>query len=234
MAFEELNLENSGLAFFGRVSASISHELKNVLAVINENAGLLEDLVLIARKGDPPDTERLGRLAATVGRQIQRADGILKKMNQFAHTSDHTVEKVDLYATAKFITELCGRLISMDGVTVNIVPPAEPVTIDTHRFYLQNMLWMCIESIMKASGPGVAIRIRFEKSTRGANVRFGVDPVMENGLLEKVVSGGACLAQEYLQAQIVTGGLPGEIQVALPQHIRPPMSVEKEDIRHAD
>ena len=37
------SIGGSGLQFFGKVSASISHELKNVLAIINENAGLLED-----------------------------------------------------------------------------------------------------------------------------------------------------------------------------------------------
>jgi hypothetical protein len=33
----------TGLQFFGKMTASISHEIKNVLAIINENAGLLED-----------------------------------------------------------------------------------------------------------------------------------------------------------------------------------------------
>ena len=42
-----------GLQFFGKVSASIAHEIKNVLAIINENAGLLEDLTFAARKERP-------------------------------------------------------------------------------------------------------------------------------------------------------------------------------------
>ena len=41
----------SGLQFFGKMTASISHEIKNVLAIINENAGLLEDLALMADRG---------------------------------------------------------------------------------------------------------------------------------------------------------------------------------------
>ena len=38
----------TGLQFFGKMTASISHEIKNVLAIINENAGLLEDLALLS------------------------------------------------------------------------------------------------------------------------------------------------------------------------------------------
>ena len=36
--------EYEGLRFFGKVNASISHEIRNALAVINENAGLIKDL----------------------------------------------------------------------------------------------------------------------------------------------------------------------------------------------
>ena len=45
------NTSEMGLQFFGRMSASISHEIKNVLAIINENAGLLEDFSLMADRG---------------------------------------------------------------------------------------------------------------------------------------------------------------------------------------
>ncbi len=40
-----------GLRFFGMINASISHEIKNVLAIISESAGLMEDLLLLAQKG---------------------------------------------------------------------------------------------------------------------------------------------------------------------------------------
>ena len=33
----------TGLQFFGKMTASISHEIKNVMAIINESAGLLDD-----------------------------------------------------------------------------------------------------------------------------------------------------------------------------------------------
>ena len=53
MVVKPENLTETSLQFFGRVSASISHELKNVLAIINENAGLLEDFTLMGDRGIP-------------------------------------------------------------------------------------------------------------------------------------------------------------------------------------
>ena len=52
--------QNDDLLFFGRIGASVSHELKNVLAVMNEQAGLLGDLACMAARGMPLDPE-IGR-----------------------------------------------------------------------------------------------------------------------------------------------------------------------------
>ena len=86
-------ITETGLQFFGRISASISHELKNVLAIVNENAGLLEDLTLMADRGQPIDPARLKIMAATVQKQIGRADEILKKMNR-KYSVEQFTEKV--------------------------------------------------------------------------------------------------------------------------------------------
>ena len=56
----------TGLQFFGRIAASVAHEIKNVLAIVNENAGLLEDFTVMADRGKPIDPARLKTMAATV------------------------------------------------------------------------------------------------------------------------------------------------------------------------
>ena len=87
-------IAETGLQFFGKISASISHELKNVMAIVNENAGLLEDLTVMAERGKPLDPARLKLMAAAVQKQIGRADVILKNMNRFAHSFDETLASV--------------------------------------------------------------------------------------------------------------------------------------------
>jgi len=67
-----------GFQFFGKISASISHEIKNVLAVLNENAGLLEDLVLMAEKGAPFNQERAKSLAGSMRKQSSEGIGSLE------------------------------------------------------------------------------------------------------------------------------------------------------------
>jgi len=49
----------TGLQFYGKICASLSHEIKNALAIINEDAGLLNDFAALADQGRPLDPERV-------------------------------------------------------------------------------------------------------------------------------------------------------------------------------
>ena len=220
MSLEKKYPEGTGLEFFGRVSASISHEIKNVLAIINENAGLLEDLVLMVEKGVPLAPERIERLAVTVRKQILRADGIVKKMNQFAHSADIALDRVDLYESACFLADLCDRMISLKRVSVNIIPPASPVSVNTHRFYLQNMMWGCIEFIMEERKPGQEIQVGFEKFEKGAVIRFGFEVVPAKEQSALLLPDSVSALMKYLQAELHTAPGSGEIRIRLPEEIR--------------
>ena len=95
MGQEIENTTAAGLQFFGQISASISHELKNVLGIINENAGLLEDLTFMADRGVPLDPVRLKAMAESVKKQVGRANAIIGNMNRFAHSADRSYCTVD-------------------------------------------------------------------------------------------------------------------------------------------
>jgi signal transduction histidine kinase len=103
------SIGETGLRFFGKVSASISHEIKNVLAIINENAGLLEDLSFAAKRGAAIDPDRLDRACRQFSKQIHRADTIIKNMNQFAHSVDVFAAPVDLFEATELVSNLAGR-----------------------------------------------------------------------------------------------------------------------------
>ena len=127
-------IAETGLQFFGRISASISHEIKNVLAIVNENAGLLEDLTLLADRGKPLHPARLKIMAAAVKNQVGRADGIIKNMNRLAHSIDQTITTVDLDQTIELVIALTARFAAMRGVKVDLQLPVSRLTISTLPF----------------------------------------------------------------------------------------------------
>jgi len=204
-----------GIQFFGKMSASISHDLKNVLAVINENAGLLEDLCLMAEKGKPPDPSRLKRLAGDVKNQIRRGDRIIASMNSFAHSADSESVTIDLRELLGLLVELSLRSASMRGVSLEIDRPADSIMVTSSPFILLNLLWYCLDYAMTAAGAGKTVELAAEKTVDGARLRFrklagigagaGSFPAEPESVLMRV-----------LNAQIRVDPVSQEVAVSLP------------------
>jgi len=50
--------ESRKAAFMGRITASATHDMKNVLAIIKESAGLMEDLIALHKDLPAPLQEK--------------------------------------------------------------------------------------------------------------------------------------------------------------------------------
>ena len=165
-------IAETGLQIYGKITASASHEIKNVLAIINENAGLLEDFTFMADRGKPLDPARLKLMAAAVQKQVGRADGILKNMNGFAHSIDEIFTDVDLNQTMGQFMALTERFAAMRGVRVDLQLPASPIKIPTAPFFLMNLLWLCLGFGMTASGDDKRVELVVEETENSVRIRF--------------------------------------------------------------
>jgi signal transduction histidine kinase len=198
-----------GLHCFGSISASISHELKNALAIINENAGLLEDLSFMAEKGLSLDPARLKNLAASIGKQIQRADGIIRNMNHFAHSADETIKCTDLGETLTLIIALTSRLAAMKNVTLNFIPPPQPIFATTRLFYLENLIWLCLKEFLERDAVEKEITLTLRTLPEGAAVVLSpVDAPATNGSTIDLLN--------YLKAAQSTDPQSRELLITLP------------------
>ena len=204
-----------GVRFFGEMSASISHEIKNVLAIINENAGLLQDMILMSEKGMPLSSERLVGLAQSITRQVARGDRIVKGMNRFAHSADHPKEMVDVGEVITFMSNLAARLITMKGAATQIEPSTTPVKAVTNRFFLEDLVWACLCRAMDARDADQPVRMAAERIENTVRIRF-------YGLERDSLVGGAGspsprekLLAGLLSAQLTTDSEKGEICLTL-------------------
>ena len=74
-------------ALMGAVTAPATHDLMNVLAIINEHAGLLSDLLHLGGSG-ALTPEQLGKSIAAIETQVARGRGLLSHLNRLAHAPD--------------------------------------------------------------------------------------------------------------------------------------------------
>lgn len=165
-------IAESGFQFFGKMTASISHEIKNVLAIINENAGLLEDLALIAEQGLAIDAQRLKALSHSVMKQVKRADMIVKNMNRFGRSADASFQTIDLNVLIELLVALSNRSAAMRGITLKPKFNESPVTIKTSPFLLMNLLWLCLEFAMDAAGDKKVVELASRKAEAAIRIRF--------------------------------------------------------------
>jgi len=209
----------TGLQFYGKTAASLSHEIKNALAIINENAGLLKDFTLMSREGLPIDPERLMSVAEKVMTQVRRADGIVANMNRFAHSVDESVKEVDLGEILEFVATLSRRLASMRGVTLEPTRVTSPATITTNPFFLQNLVSLCLDFAMDAAGEGKTVGLVAEETENGARVTFmGVGGLAEVPA-DTFPANRAKILLEALRAQLGVDREAGELVLTLSRDI---------------
>ncbi len=162
----------SGLQFFGKMTASISHEIKNVLAIINENAGLLEDLALMADEGAEIEPQRLKNMSRAVMKQVSRADAVMKNMNRLAHSVDESIEAIDLNDLLELLVALSNRFASTRGVGIRIKQNEGPLKLRTSPFFLMNLLWLCLDFAMDTAGEDKIVELVTQKTETGIEVFF--------------------------------------------------------------
>lgn len=171
----------AGIRFFGTISASATHEIKNTLAIINESAGLLKDLSLMAQeKGLPLSPERMIDISERMIRQVNRTDLVLKKMNQFSHSVDQAIETADLEKTIHFVLDLASRLVERLGTFVEIISPVSPLMVSTNLFFLENMIWRTIETACLMAGSGKAVKISFGPDGSKPSIWFTINTVKQD------------------------------------------------------
>ena len=217
MADHWQTLGEEGIQFMGKMSASISHELKNVLAIINENAGLLNDFCRMSERGMDIDPERLAKVSDNITRQVQRADAILKNMNLFAHSTDTPLTVVDLHATLAMVIKLATRFAANRVIQLKLVPASEPLTITTRPFILENLIWRCLDMSMNVAGVEKTITLSVIAGKDQSVIRF-------QGLGSKLEERSTIFPSPQdtdlltiLQSTLTIDSAVGELTLTLPQ-----------------
>lgn len=170
---EYTSSSRDGLKFYGRISASVSHEIKNVFAVINEAAGLIEDFTLMAERGMPIQPERLKSAANSIQGQIRRGDGLVKNMNAFAHSTDEDVREVNLVETLSLTVALTERFADMKQIRLT-TGDCEPVVLKANPFDLMRLLHSSIAAALETMSAGDTLAIGVKAADGGASFSLSV------------------------------------------------------------
>lgn len=204
-----------GLKFFGKVTASVSHEIKNVLAIINESAGLLDDFILMAAKGKPFNQELFNALPGRIRAQVQRADGIMKNINQFAHSIDEPEMVVEVREVVELVLALAQRYASQKGVALEAVPFTGPLSSLTRPFFLENLIWCCLDQAIKTAGKEKKVLIGAQKKGNQIEITFTGSKEMDFNSSDSFPTEREEALAAVLRAELLFDPRTGAVQLIL-------------------
>jgi hypothetical protein len=170
---------NEDLIFFGNVNASISHELKNILAIISEAAGLLKDLIEMARKENKFELEMMESCSKDIVEEISRGFAAIKKMNSFSHSVDEPVKRVNLVELVNLMIDLAGFLSFASKVRFYSAEESGPHVL-TCPFRLQSLLYQSLVFGFQTVGPDGEILLSITPEESGS-VRITFAGLGKNG-----------------------------------------------------
>ncbi len=159
-------------AFMGKITAGATHEMKNVLAIIKESAGLMEDLLNVGQEDSFPIREKFLKILSGIGDQVTRGVNLTNALNGFAHNPDQSITTVDINRLIVELIFLCQRFALSKKLTLKNVAPEQPLQYNCDPVEFQMTIYRGIDLLLNMADPGTIITIR-------AVARPNGDPAVE-------------------------------------------------------
>jgi signal transduction histidine kinase len=165
MSYSDDQLRRKSLEFSGRITASLSHEINNVMAIINELSGLLDDFTFAAESGRPIDLERQKTTVRKITGQIYRGREYIQQLNSFAHMMDSKKQDLDLFKCAEQIAFVCQRFARNRKVGLTVGSPMDVPPVQGNSFELLHVMFRLVVLAMDVSPPesGIILQVGMEK-----------------------------------------------------------------------
>lgn len=142
---------DDGAAFFGAITASVSHELNNVIAIVDQTGGLLQDMIAARERGTAIDADRLARAAESVRQQAARGLGIIRRLNRFAHSADEPSCAFDASEVIENLAGLCQRFAELKRVRLEFRPAPDAGKVVGSPFLLQAAVFQALRLALAAA-----------------------------------------------------------------------------------
>jgi len=205
-------IKQTEIAFFGRITAGVTHELKNVLAIVNESSGLMQDLMALSKE-TPAYHDRFKKALTSIRGQVQRGQSLIAKLNQFAHAPDIAVRSFDLSEAAGLVVALSQRFAALKNVTLKVVPPLpsdQTVQATLNLVQFQMALFSAIECWLSLAVSGNELNITLSRKEKTCSILLACEGNFPAGTDP---AGGLAATEKWPLLQRITATLEGTVEI---------------------
>ncbi len=150
-AFSELEHANK-LTSIGRMAAGVAHEINNPMAIINEEAGLLQDIIL--SMNDFPEKEKFLNIAETILQTVERAKGITYRLLGFAKRLEVKFEILNINEILKEVLGFLEKDAMNRNISINLKLDDNLPMISSDQGQLEQVFLNLMTNAMAAMDDG--------------------------------------------------------------------------------
>ncbi len=160
------------LASIGRLGAGVAHEINNPLAIINEKAGLMEDILVMSKDSNIDKEKFLGLIHAIVD-SVNRCKAITQRLLGFARRMDVRHEEIDLNDTIREVIEFLEKEILYRNIRLETDLKEDLPRVVSDKGQLQQVFLNIINNAIDAVADGGIIVVS-TKVRRSGKVRVSI------------------------------------------------------------
>jgi PAS domain S-box-containing protein len=155
---EQLLLQAHKMEAIGRLAAGVAHEINNPLAVINEKAGLIKDILELSKNVEE-NKEKFITLLNGIFENVNRSRTITHRLLGFSRRLEVTYELLNLNAVVKEVMEFLEKEILFRNIRLELKLKDELPKIVSDKGQLQQVLLNIINNAVDAVEKGGLIEI---------------------------------------------------------------------------
>jgi C4-dicarboxylate-specific signal transduction histidine kinase len=164
--------EDREAAFVAEVTSGTTHEIRNILAIVKESAGLMEDLIHAFNRRGSLDQDKLMRSIGRIDAQVARGTELLSNLNRFAHSLDHVQDAIDVAQEIQQVASLCQFRARGRRHLLQVQPGDQNLTVLVNPFRFQMSLFAAVGCCLEQLPEGSTVLIRTDRKDDRPTVEF--------------------------------------------------------------
>jgi signal transduction histidine kinase len=160
-------------AFLAAMTASATHEVRNVLAIIKESAGLVGDMAHASGERGVMDREKVFRALDRIETQVKRGADLLTNLNRLSHTLDHDLSTVDLGEEVEQMLFRGQRFARKRGQQVAAGNRTNECTLTVNPLHLHMVLFAALERCLETMPEGSTVTVEVHQDPGARRVEYG-------------------------------------------------------------
>ncbi len=148
-------VEAEKLASLGTLAAGVAHEINNPLAIINEKAGLMQDLMELSK--NVPRKDKYLDIISSILESVNRCRTITHRLLGFARGMETTVEAFDISTAVSDVLGFLGQEITAKKIRIQRFLDSFLPAVASDKAQLQQVLLNIIKNAIDAVEEGGVI-----------------------------------------------------------------------------